>query len=343
MQLFGSALALDLGTANTRLWARDQAPMVREASAVAYLRARSRVVAVGSEAREMARRQAENVDVVDPIARGTVASYSATVTMMRTFLRRAMPSRPVFSPTALVSAPAETTGVEYRALRDVLRAAGISRVYSVPKSLAACIGAGLPLDHPESVLVIDLGAGVSEIAVVALGMASVTSSMALGGLDIDEAIRRYLWRALGLRLSRASAEDVKLRVGSADPATTDETLDLSALAAPGADLKVSGRELAGVIQDRLEPLVDEVQWLLGQLTPKQQSEIQAKGGVLTGGGALLRGLPEMLSARLGIKVVAAEDPLSATVLGLSALVSDIQNRAFDEARLLRMGVQGFRG
>ena len=212
MQLFGSALAIDLGTANTRLWARDRTPMIREASAVAYMRGRSRVVAVGSEAREMARRQAENVDVVEPIARGTVASFSATVTMLRAFLRRAMPTRPIFSPTALVSAPAETTGVEYRALRDVLRAAGISRVYSVPKSLAACIGAGLPLEHPDSVLVIDMGAGVTEVAVVAMGMATASSSVCMGGNDIDEALRRYLWRTAGVRLSRASAEDIKLRL-----------------------------------------------------------------------------------------------------------------------------------
>jgi rod shape-determining protein MreB len=341
MQLFGSALAIDLGTANTRLWARDRAPMVREASAVAYMRGRSRVVAVGSEAREMARRQAENVDVVEPIARGTVASFSATVTMLRAFLRRAMPTRPVFSPAALVSAPAETTGVEYRALRDVLRAAGISRVYSVPKSLSACIGAGLPLEHSESVLVIDMGAGVTEIAVVALGMATASSSLCMGGIDLDEALRRYLWRTAGVRLSRASAEDIKLRIGSADPAMVDDTFDLSGLTPPGMESKVSGRELAGVIADRLEPLIDEAMWVLGQLGPKQQSEIQANGGVLTGGGALLRGLPEMLSARLGIRLVVAEDPLSATVLGLSAVASDIKNRAFDEARLLRMGVQGF--
>jgi rod shape-determining protein MreB len=341
MQLFGSALAIDLGTANTRLWARDQTPMVREASAVAYMRGRSRVVAIGSEARDMARRQAENVDVVDPIARGTVASFSAAVTMMRAFLRRAMPTRPVFSPTAVVAAPAETTGVEYRALRDVLRAAGISRVYSVPKSLAACIGAGLPLDHPESVLVIDLGAGVTEIAVVAMGMATASSSMSTGGIDIDEALRRYLWRTIGVRLSRASAEDIKLQVGSTDPAMVDDTLDLSALTPPGVESKVSARELAGVLEERMEPLIDEVSWVLGQLGPKQQSEIHGNGGVLTGGGALLRGLPEMLSARLGIRLVPAEDPLSATVLGLSAVASDIKNRAFDEAKLLRMGVQGF--
>jgi rod shape-determining protein MreB len=252
-----------------------------------------------------------------------------------------MPTRPVFSPTAVVAAPAETTGVEYRALRDVLRAAGISRVYSVPKSLAACIGAGLPLDHPESVLVIDLGAGVTEIAVVAMGMATASSSMSTGGIDIDEALRRYLWRTIGVRMSRASAEDIKLQVGSTDPAMVDDTLDLSALTPPGVESKVSARELAGVLEERMEPLIDEVSWVLGQLGPKQQSEIHGNGGVLTGGGALLRGLPEMLSARLGIRLVPAEDPLSATVLGLSAVASDIKNRAFDEAKLLRMGVQGF--
>lgn len=340
-RLLGSALAIDLGTANTRVWARNGQPVVRQASAVAYMAGRNRCVAVGAEARNLAQRQAQNIDVVEPIRRGAVADFGATVAMLRVYLRQAMAQRPLFSPAAMVSAPVETTGVAYRALRDAMRAAGISRVYPLPKSLAAAVGAGLPLDHPESVLVIDLGAGITEIAVVAMGMVTAGCSMTFGGIDLDEAVRRYLWRTAGLQLSRAAAEEVKTRVGAVDPALAGNSMDLSAMAPPGVEAKVSASELAGVLAEALEPLVDQAQWVVEQLAPKQREEIAVNGGLLTGGGALLRGLPELLSSRLGLRLVVAEDPLSATVLGLGAIANDIKNMAFDEGRLLRMGLRGW--
>lgn len=341
-RVFGNALAIDLGTANTRVWARDGQPVVRQASAMAYMRGRSRHVSVGAEARELAQREAQNLEVVEPVRRGAIADFGAAVAMLRMYLRKAMPNRPLLSPGAVVSAPAETTSVAYRALRDAVRSAGLSRIYPVPKSLAAAVGSGMSLDHPESVLVVDLGAGITEISVVGMGMVTATRSMLFGGQDLDEALRRYLWRSAGLRLTRASAEDVKTRVGAVDPGLTSNSMDLSALAPPGMEARVHTGEMAGVLAEAFDPLVDEVQWVLEQLAPRQREEVQGNGGLLTGGGALLKGLPELMSSRLGIKVVVAEDPLSATILGLGAIAADIKNMGLDEGRLMRMGLPGWR-
>lgn len=338
LQVWGNALAIDLGTATTRVWSRNGHAMVREASAVAYSHRRPRVVAVGWKARDLAQREASNVDVVEPIRRGSVAEFNAAVAMLRAFVSQALERRPLLSPTAIVSAPAEATGVEYRALRDAVRAAGLSRVHVIAKSLAASVGAGLPMDHSQSVLVLDLGAGLTEIGVVSSGMLTVARSLPWGGVDLDEALRRYLRRAAGIQISRAAAEDIKLRVGTVDPAQAKDSIDLSGMITPGVQAKVTAPDLAVALAESLEPVIEEVRWVIEQLAPRQRAEVEHNGAVLSGGGALLKGLPELLSAHLDIRMTVAEDPLSATILGLSAIASDMKRLWMDGEHMVSVSL-----
>lgn len=338
LQVWGNALAIDLGTANTRVWARDGRGMVREASSVAYLPRRGRVMAVGAKARDLAQRQARSAEVVEPIKRGAVAEFNASVALLRAFVSQALDRRPILSPAAVVSAPAESTGVEYRALRDAIRAAGISRIHAVAKSLAAGVGGGVPVDHAQSILVVDLGAGITEISVMSSGMLSLARSLPFGGVDLDEALRRCLRRHAGVQVSRAAAEDIKLRIGSVDPALAKDTLDLSGMVPSGVEAKIAGSDLAAVLAEAFEPIVEEVQWVIEQVAPKEWAEIEPNGVLLCGGGALLRGLPELFASRLGIRATVAEDPLGATVLGLSAIARDMKSLSADGEHLVSMGL-----
>ena len=204
-----------------------------------------------------------------------------------------------------------------RVVRDALRAAGASRVYAVPKSLAASMGAGLPMNGAESRLVIDLGAGITEIGVVSMGMLTAARSIAYGGRDLDEALRRFLWRAAGVSISSAEAEQLKLRIGAVDPAQASNSIDLSALAAPAVDVKIQAAELAAVLAEAVEPLIDQIQWAIEQLGAQQREEIRRNGGVLCGGGALLRGIDKLLTKELGVPAYPVDNPTTCVVEGAS--------------------------
>ncbi|MBC7287487.1 MAG: rod shape-determining protein, partial [Armatimonadetes bacterium] len=208
------------------------------------------------------------------------------------------------------------------------------------KSVAAGIGAGIALSAQESTLVIDVGAGVTEVAVVALGMATVVRSVPFGGVDVDEAIRKFIWRRAGITLSRAAAEDLKLRVRAVEPALAGNDLDLSEIGPPSVDTRIDAAEVALVMAEALEPLIDEVAWVVEHLAPKQRAEISQNGGVLTGGGALLQGLPQLLEARIGVPLRVAEDPLAATVLGLRAIAGDLKHIPLDGELRVHLGIHG---
>jgi rod shape-determining protein MreB len=287
------------------------------------------LMAVGSKARELAQRQVHNAEVIEPIKRGAVAEFGVTVTMLRAFVSQAMERRPLLSPAAIVSAPAETTAVQHRALRDAVRAAGLSRVHVVAKSLAAAVGAGVPVEQAQSVLTIDLGAGVTEIGVASGGMLTMARSLPYGGIDLDERLCRHLRRYAGIQISRAAAEDIKLQVSAVDPTLARNSLNLSGMMPPGVEFKMAASDLAVFLAEAVEPIVEEVRWVIEQLAPKQRAEIEESGAVLTGGGACLRGLPELISTQLGIRVRVADDPLAATILGLASIAKEAKHLSID--------------
>jgi rod shape-determining protein MreB len=324
-------LAVDCGTANLHISVKQGGVVVREPAVVAYGEGRRRPVAFGLEARRMLERAVTGVRVVQPIRDGVVADFDAAVALLRHYIHQALGRRPMLNPVIVTSSPTKATPVEQRALQDAMHAAGGGRTLLVPKALAAAIGAGLPLDSVETHLVVDLGAGATDIGAVSMGMLSDGVSPPLGGDDLDEAIVRHVKRTQGIRISATTAEEMKIQMGviSRLPGNgngfSTSTDELQAY-------DVNMDEIPAVISDALIPLYDEIAWLIEGLPPQARAELATLGLTLTGGTALLKGLPEHMAGRLGLPVNVATDPMSCTILGLQSIVNDMNALSLEGRR-----------
>lgn len=337
-------IGIDLGTANTHVCVKGAGVVVRESTAVAFQAGRRRPICYGTEARRLMERQVPGVEVVRPVRAGAIADFDAAVDLLRQFIRQALGRRPLlFSPAVVVSAPLGATSVQRNALTTGLRAAGAGQAYIVPKALAAAVGARLPVAGPESRLIVDIGAGTTDIGVISMGAVVAGTTLRYGGDDIDQAVVRAVRRTQGARLDPASAEEVKIRVGSVHPDLGQDKVTVN-----GATTNPNGgpEPTAVVVQGASElllkavmPIVDEVSWVLEELPPKQRMEIEQTGITLTGGCALLRGLPEMISHHLNIPATLAKDPLSCTILGIESIVADLRALTLDGRRFVVGGAR----
>jgi len=320
-------LGLDLGTANTHLVVKGHGVVVREATAVAFQEARRRPVAYGTEAKRMLERQVPGVEVVRPVRKGVVAEFDAAVDLIRHFLRQALGRRYLFSPVVVTAAPLRATSVERRALAQAIRSAGAGHAVIVPRALAAAVGAWVPAAGVDSQMVVDVGAGATDVGVISMGAVIAGSTLRYGGDDIDEVLIRAIKRAQGVRVDQPSAEEVKIRVGSVLPELAQDTVKVNNVQRNG-----NGSEpLAVVLQGAPElllkavlPITNEIGWVVDELPPRQRAEVEQSGIVLTGGCALLRGLPELVTHRLGLPCKVAKDPLSCTILGIESILGDLR-------------------
>lgn len=324
---WGDEIAVDLGTANTHICLRGEGVVVREASYLAYEEGSRRPVAVGLEAKRMLERDVDGVSVVQPLKGGVIAHFDAAVTMLRLLIHQALGKRPLFSPLVITSHPDQATQVERRALVDALRSGGGGRVLSIQRGLAAAIGGGLPVSSDSSRMVIDLGAGCTSMGIIAMGMCTTSLSLRMGGDDLDELIRRAIRRQQGILVNAATAEQIKLHVGTLLAPQNGSSLRVEAESANGengltTDIDLS--EIPAVLAHGLGRIVTDIAWVLDELPPRQQSEVAANGAVLTGGGAMLEGVDAFFAEKLGIPVHVATDPTSCTVLGLESVLNDPQ-------------------
>jgi len=336
MRLFAwkEQLAIDLGTAHSQICVREGGVVVREPTVIAFSSGRRRPVAYGSEAKQMLDRQVNEVEVVRPLQGGVIADFDATVALLRHLIQQALVHRPLLAPTVVIAEPTRATQVEQRALTHALRAAGAGQVVRVPKALAAGVGAGIPMDEPQSRLVVDIGAGATDVGVVSMGMIATRASIHFGGDDLDEAITRSLKRRQGVDIGPARAEEIKTLAGAVAPEEATETVRLAELAA-GNGASANSNSLAGVpelLAQAMRPAAAEVQWVLETLPEQQQEEIANSDGVLTGGCALLRGLDRLLSQDLALSIKTATDPASCTILGLDAIMNDLGSLTLDGRR-----------
>jgi rod shape-determining protein MreB len=328
-------LGIDLGTANTHVCLKGAGVVVRESTAIAFRDSRRHPVAFGTDAKRMLERQVPGIEVVRPVRRGAVAEFDAAVDFLRHCLRSALGRRTLFSPIVVAAVPVGATSVERRALVTGLRSAGGGRTYLVPKALAAAIGAALPVSGVGSHMVVDVGAGATDIGVISMGTVTRGTTLRYAGDDIDSVLLRAIKRTQGVRVDEASAEEVKIRVGSVHPDLGQNSVKVNNVAANG-----NGAEpLAVVVQGAPElllrsvsPVVNEIGWIIEELPPKQRAEIEESGVTLTGGGALLRGLPELITHRLGISATVARDPLSCTILGIESILGDLSALTMDGRR-----------
>lgn len=320
----GKDLAIDLGTANTRIYTRGHGVVLDEPSAVAMRG--TDVVAVGRQAKEMVGRTPEEIQVIHPIQHAVIHHYDATERMLRYFVQQAHGRSLITRPRLVINVPGHLTGVEQRAVRDAGYAAGARQVYLVPTALAAAIGAGVPIHESRGHFVLSIGAGCTEVAVIALGGVVSGTSLRQGGDDFDAAIVDYLIEHFDIRVGEGTAEEIKIRLGSAVPVDgmpTMTVLGQDARTGLPKQIDLSAVHVRKALQRPLEELLAALRRVLDATAPEVAGDLMQTGLVVCGGGAELRGLPERLEHDLGIPVRRAEDPALSVVDGAGRCADNI--------------------
>src|SRR5688572_2992417 len=313
MSLFGKHIGIDLGTANVLVYVKGKGIVMNEPSVVAYSAADNKVVAVGNRARHMLGRTPGRITVARPMRDGVIADYMITEAMLRHFIRKISGRFNLFRPVVMICIPAGVTNVESRAVLDATLQAGAKEAHLIAEPLAAAIGANVPIDNPTGNMVIDIGGGTTEAAVISLNDIVVSSSIRVGGNKIDEMIQTYVRRKYNLIIGERTAEEIKLHAGSALPLYEEELVEVRGRDQIDGLPKVrqlSSHEITEAISDALTQIVATVKSVLEQTPPELAADVVDKGMVLTGGGALLRNLDRLLARETGVPAYLAEDPLS---------------------------------
>jgi len=316
--MFEKKIGIDLGTANVLVYVKGHGIVVQEPSMVAISVADNKIVAVGEEANKMQGRVPEAIEVLHPLRDGVIADYIVTEAMLRYFINRIVGRFRLFRPIVMVSVPVGVTSVEERAVKDAARQASGRESYVIPEPLAAAIGAGMPIDTPTGNMVVDIGGGTSESAVVSMYGIVVSSSVRVGGVKFDEAIASYIRRKYNLMIGEQTAEEVKISIGSALP--LDETLEMEVkgrdqVAGLPRTISITSDEVTEALAEPLSSVSGVVRGVLEQTPPELASDIIDRGMVLTGGGALLRNVDKMLTQETGVPCYVAENPMACVALG----------------------------
>jgi len=330
---FSNDLAVDLGTANTLVYVRGKGIVLREPSVVAVhrdARGVKKVLAVGAEAKNMLGKTPGNIEAIRPMKGGVIADFDITEAMLRHFIQRVHNRRTLIRPRIIVSIPSGVTQVERRAVKETAESAGAREVYLIEEPMAAAIGAGMPIKEPVSSLVVDIGGGTTEVAVISLSGIVYAKSVRVAGDKMDEAVVQYLKRKYSLLIGERTAEMIKTTIGCAYP---DE--ELKTVEVKGRDLisgipkiiEINSEEAREAIAEPVSIIVDTIRDALEQMPPELAGDIVDRGIVLTGGGALLRNLDVLLREETGLPVSVADDPLSTVARGSGI--------ALDELELLR--------
>ncbi|KAA3629628.1 MAG: rod shape-determining protein [Proteobacteria bacterium] len=322
--LFSNDLSIDLGTANTLIYVRGQGIVLNEPSVVAIRQDRGRggaksIAAVGTEAKQMLGRTPGNIVAIRPLKDGVIADFTVTEKMLQYFIHRVHESRFLRpSPRVLVCVPCGSTQVERRAIKESAAGAGAREVYLIEEPMAAAIGAGLPVEEAQGSMVLDIGGGTSEVAVISLNGIVYAASVRIGGDKFDEAIISYVRRNYGTLIGDATAERIKMEIGSAYPGSEVLEADVKGRnLAEGVprSFTLNSNEILEALQEPLAGIVAAVKTALEQTPPELGSDVAERGIVLTGGGALLRDIDRLLMEETGLPVVIAEDPLTCVARG----------------------------
>jgi rod shape-determining protein MreB len=312
------SIGIDLGTANVLVFVKGRGIVINEPSVVAISTKDGRVKAVGVSAYEMLGRTPENIEVVRPMRDGVIADYVVTQEMLRYFIARASGRFQLSKPEVMICIPAGVTGVETRAVRDAALSAGARKAYLIREPLAAAIGARVPVADPSGNLVIDIGGGTTEVAVISLNGIVVSNSIRVGGNKFDEAIAAYIKRKYNLMIGERTAEEVKIAIGSAMPMAEDLAMEVRGrdqVAGLPRTVTVHSSEITEAITEPLESIIGAVRAVLEVTPPELSSDIVDKGMILTGGGALLRHLNDLLTEVTGVPCIVADDPMSCVAIG----------------------------
>jgi rod shape-determining protein MreB len=326
LRYFSKDLAIDLGTANTLVYAINQGIVVREPSVVVINKLTNRIVAVGIEAKEMLGRTPGNIEPIRPMKDGVIADFEVTERMLEYFIKKAHGRKMYVHPRIVIGVPSEITQVEKRAVRDSAMRAGASEVFLVEQAMMAAIGAGLPITEPSGNMIVDIGGGTTDVAVISLAGTVYSRSVRIAGNEMDVAIIQYLKRKYNLLIGERTAEIIKIELGSAYPLKEELRLDIKGrdlVEGVPKTLSISDQEIREALAEPVATIVEAVRMALERTPPELSADIMDKGIVLSGGGALLRNLDQRLRDETGLPVVLAEDPLASVVLGTGRVLSEI--------------------
>ena len=327
LSFMGRDMAIDLGTANTLVYVRGRGIVLNEPSVVAINQTTGGILAVGIEAKKMIGRTPGNIVAIRPLKDGVISDFDTTERMLRYFIQKVHKRRHFAKPRLVVCVPSGITGVEQRAVKDAGYAAGARKVYIIEEPMAAAIGAGLPIHEPTGNMVVDIGGGTTEIAVISLGGIVAVQSIRVGGDELDQAIIAWVKREYSLLLGESTAEQIKISIGSAFPSSGEPDAEIR-----GRDLVsglpktilVTADEIRKAIEEPVSRIIEAVKSTLDTCPPELSGDIMDRGIVLTGGGALLHGIDERLRHETGIAVNIAENPLHAVVMGTGRCIEEFE-------------------
>ncbi|MEW6231250.1 MAG: rod shape-determining protein [Chloroflexota bacterium] len=318
MSWFNRQIGIDLGTVNVLVYVKGKGIVINEPSVVAISVNDGKIVAIGNEARQMLGRTPESIEVSRPMQDGVIADYVVTEAMLRYFINKVSGWLPLFGPEVMITVPTGVTSVESRAVHDAAIQAGAKAAYLIPEPLAAAIGARVPISEPSGNMVIDVGGGTTEAAVISLNGIVVSASTRVGGNKIDDAIASYIKRKYNLIVGDRSAEEIKIEIGSAMPLEKDRSMDVRGrdqVVGLPKTIRVSSTEVCEAITEPLAAIVNTCKSVLERTPPELASDVIDKGLVMTGGGALLRNLDKLLTRETGVPCHVADEPLKCVALG----------------------------
>jgi rod shape-determining protein MreB len=335
--LFTNDIGIDLGTANTLVYVAHQGIVLNEPSVVAVEKSTNKILAIGSAAKEMTGRTPGGIEAIRPLKDGVIADFEMSERLIADFIRRVVKHKYLMKPRVVISVPSGITEVEKRAVRDSAENAGAREVFLLQEPMAAAIGVGLSVDQPTGIMIIDIGGGTSEIAVIALNGIVNDTSIRVAGDEFNDAIINYLKKNYNLLIGELTAEDIKIKIGSAFPLEKELSMEVRGrdlVAGIPKNLKLSSVQVREALSETLDIVVEAVRQALEQTPPELAADILDRGIILTGGGALLRGLDKRLRQETNLPVHVAEDPLTCVVRGTGKVIEDFvkYNKVLERSR-----------
>ena len=325
--LFSNDIGIDLGTSNSLVYVKDRGIVLREPSVVAIQTGTNRVLAVGNEAKRMLGRTPGNITAIRPMKDGVIADFEITEAMLRYFIRKVQSNRIMVRPRIIISVPSGITEVEKRAVKDSATHAGAREVYLIEEPMAAAIGVGLPVQEPAGNMIVDIGGGTTEVALISLAGVVFSRSVRVGGDEMDEAIIQYMKRVYNLMIGERTAEQIKISIGSAFPLPEETSMEVKGrdlVAGLPKTLTLTTEEVREALHEPISTIVEAVRFTLERSPPELSADLVDRGLVLAGGGALLHGIDKLIAEQTGLPVHVADDPLSAVAEGTGMVLHELK-------------------
>lgn len=327
MGLMTKDIGIDLGTVNTLVHLKSKGIVVKERSVVAINKNNGEILAVGDTAKEMIGRTPGNIIAIRPMKDGVIADFDITQSMLRYFIRKAIAKGVVGKPRVVICVPSGITEVEKRAVEEATLQAGAKEAYLIEEPMAAAIGANLPVEEPSGSMVVDIGGGTSEVAVISLGGIVTSKSLRVAGDELDESIAHYIKKEYNLMVGERTAEEIKILIGSAFPRPKEEAVEIKGrdlLSGLPKKITITSTEIDEALKEPVNSIVDAIKYTLEKTPPELAADIMDRGIMLTGGGALLSGLDKLINQETGMPVTIAENPLDCVALGAGKVLDEIE-------------------